>query len=287
MIDDRFTPQDFKIAAAKDINEFLKLYQNRSDKHSGFIANNMLINKLYALRHGYQLYLSDMSEFKEFQIQYPNRHPVWLKPNFVLSVMTKDPSCEWISFMDTDAHFWMDRHQTSLDLFFSTASLMEGSHPYEEIEYQKRKRNGYFPWKEQDLYFIIGMNGMYENGHGVGWPFPIHSTHLDVGCAGVFFVKNNDQGRLMMHQWIYGPENASQEIRDQYEHFAQEWAREQSVLNRIIMPMHSKYIGYYSYRDFVDPDGSAIRHIWTVWKGGRDLFSSKVLHILLPSSNVK
>jgi hypothetical protein len=107
------------------------------------------------------------------------------------------------------------------------------------------------------------MNGMFENGKGIGWPFPIHSTDLDAACAGVFFVKNAPASRAMMRDWVYGPENASAEIQSAFRYFAVSWAREQSILNRIIFPMHKDYFSYYSFHDFVNPKGSAIRHIWS------------------------
>jgi hypothetical protein len=281
MIDDRFTENDFNIAKANTMEEFTLLLQNTTNEQLEFTQLNMRINKLYALRQNYKLFLSDMSEYAEFMSKYPERHSVWLKPNFILDIMNNNPHCDWVSFMDSDAHFWMDRHKTSLDDFFSSATMMEASHPYEEFEYQKRKNNGYYAWKDQKHYFIIGTNGIYQHGQGIGWPLAIHSTAVDAACAGVFLVKNCEKGREMIEEWIYGPKNANQEVLDQYQRFAQEWAREQSILNRIIIPRHTEFTAYYSFRDFVDPDNSAIRHIWTSWKKGRVVLALKNLNILL------
>jgi hypothetical protein len=281
MIDNRFNYQDFVLAKAETIQEYQTLVNKLDESQFGFMRLNMLINKLYALRHGYELYLSDMTEYQDFLKEYPNRHPVWLKPNFILDILNTKPQCQWVAFMDSDAHFWMDRHGTSLDDYFATASMMEASLSYEEFEYQKRKRRGYYPWIEQQIYFIIGMNGIYENGREIGWPLPIHSNTSDPGCAGVVLVRNCNDGKKMIHEWIYGPENASKEILGQYEHFAKAWAREQSVLNRIVIPLHSQHTAFYSFRDFVDPDNSVIRHIWTDWRKGRVHLGKKVLEILL------
>jgi hypothetical protein len=269
MIDDRIIPKDFEVSRAQTVYELQELIKSRTREEMDYTQTNVIINKLYALRHGYKLFLSNMTEYTSFMEEYPKRNSVWLKPNFVLDIMEKQNECEWIAFMDSDAHFWMDHHQTSLDEFFSTASILEGSFPYEEIELQKVYNNGFYPWKLQSPYFLIGANGMYQHGIQIGWPFPMHTVEQDPSCAGVFFVKNTDNGKRMMREWIYGPDNASQEIKDMYEHFSQAWAREQSVLNRIIIPRHSNHVAYYSFMDFASTSGRTIRHIWSQWYEGR------------------
>ena len=278
MIDDRFTFEDQIVADFTSMHE-LKDSLIQRKKKLNFVQLSMYINKAYSIRHGYKLLLSNMTEFKYFLKENPNKHPVWLKPNFIENSMNVHPECEWLSFMDSDAYFWMDNHETSLNDFFSTATLDDGTLRYDEFEYEKRINHGYYPWADQKFILMIGLNGIYKN-EIVGWPAPVHSYDKDYSCAGVFFVKNNDEGKMMMNEWIYGPRNATADQLATFNHFGFNWAREQSVLNRLIIPLYAKDVAFLSFRDFAFIDGHGIQHIWSEFENEREGRMQRVLREL-------
>ena len=275
MIDDRYTAEDHAAAEMTSLSA-LKASLSSRLKSLKFIQLSMYINKAYSLRYGYQLFLSDMSEFKDFLKKNPNRHTVWLKPNFIEATMMKHPECEWISFLDSDSYMWMDKHETSLNDFFSTATIHDATYRYDEYEYEMRVNDGYYPWKDQKFLFMIGLDGIFQKDM-MGWPSPVNIAARDFSCAGVFFVKNNDDGQNLIRQWIHGPDNATADQMETFNHFGFNWAREQSVLNRLILPLYVKDVAYYSYRDFGYIDGQGINHVWTQFKDKRMVWMQRVL----------
>ena len=279
MMDSRFRQEDYLAASATSLKELKQFINTRTDK-IGFPQRSLLINKAYSLKFGYDFVISNATQYEFHLKEYPKRHSVWLKPVFIQDVLEKRPDCEWLAYLDSDAYLWMDQHTVSLDDYFATASINDASVGYDEYSAKKLQTNGYYPWKDQQAYFMIGLDGLNMRDRR-GWPSPALSIEQDYACAGVFFIKNCKKSKQLVDEWIHGPADMTPDIQEAYDFFATNWAREQSILDRIILPKHARGMYIYSFKDFVDPDGTVIRHVWSDISEERDFRGDQDLKELL------
>ena len=220
-----------------------------------------LLNKAYALKHGYQMHITNASQYESY-LKTSDRERDWLKPKYIMSL--RDQGCEWFAYLDSDAFFWMDQQKTSLEDWFAVMSPEDVSVNYEKHQQIRRENGGRYEWRDHDEYFIVGRNGVATTPTML-YPGTFLDTDTDYVCAGVFMVKNNDQGMKMMRDWLVGPRDPSlnqDEVDQAYEKYRREWSRDQRMLNRFIVPLHRKGVSVYSYLDLDHRNGNGIRHYW-------------------------
>jgi hypothetical protein len=219
-----------------------------------------IMNFAYANRHGYQYHASNGDEFANyFNSKFPNYHKSWYKLKFVMDIQERYPNCEWIASLDENSYFWMDNHELDLESWFSVGDIHESSHAYQEFRLRNLRSEQLIPWREQPAIFMIGLSGVYSVLK-IGSPHPPGSHFIDYAPSSVFFVKNNYNGRKLIYDWLFQPDD-SEYTKNLYHHFANHGEREQSILNRIILPKYEYQVFYYSYLDFLAPDGERIRNV--------------------------
>lgn len=280
MMDNRYSANDFELLKLKTINETVEFIRNNF-KNLKFHQLSLAINYLYAIKHGYKVLLSDTTEYAAF-LRETGRHYAWLKPNFVLDTMKRhNDDCEWIAFLDSDAYFWMDRHETSLETWFSTSTPHEVSKNYFTMQQRLRSLNGYYSWHMQSEYFIIGLNGMFHSNQE-GFPSKFLEKDHDYVCTGAFFVRNSLMGRQMMQEWISGGNGTTDEtLRRIYKDYAGRHSWEQRPLNYYILPKHVNGTSVYSFMDFNYRHSNSIRHVWGQFNNERIPRMQKAIDDLL------
>jgi galactosyl transferase GMA12/MNN10 family len=259
MMDTRFNEEHYNINQMNmvELKAFIK------DKFLPWVTMSVVINKAYSLNHGYKLYLSDISEYNH-TLELTKQHPAWMKPNYILDIFSNS-SCDWAVFMDSDSVFYMDKHETSLEDWFSSMSVLDISSNYEKREQERIRRDGNFPWVEQEEYFFVGGNGALDNPEDLGFFRKYLTTAKDYACSGTFLVKNSEEGRDLLNDWINGPSGDTEEeqlIRKQYDEYRTKHSWEQRVMNSYVIPKHRNGTSFFSYKDFAKIDGRGFRHVW-------------------------
>ena len=279
MIDNRFQEQDLKIAAINTIDD-LKETARRLSNTTKYSTLSLILNKAYALKYGYQLFLSDTSEYQVFADK-TGRVPAWLKPNFILDLQSRHLECEWFAYIDSDAFFYMSAQQMDFDEFFDTIDVPDVNPQFMERIQAKRQKGGVFRWRNQKEFLIIGRNGVDTNPP-TGFPGRFLDPGTDYVCTGVFLVKNTNDGRKMMQDWISGPSDMKpSDYEGTYNYFAQRHPWEQRPFNQFIYPKYRQGSIAFSYLDFGHFNGSGIRHIWGVYSSYRIPIMQNAIHELL------
>jgi galactosyl transferase GMA12/MNN10 family len=266
-IDNRYQSDDLCIPNLGSLTELKSLYlrlKNNNSNQNGlhFWQLSLLLNKAYALRHGYTLLISNMTAYNTTLIN-TGLNPAWMKVHFIYDLQNQlsPTECEWFSFLDSDSFFWMDGHRLSLDDFFATASVHEVSLDYDERESARQAMRGYLPWQNQSQVFMIGQNGQYDH-EDLGNLKKRLDPKGDFACTGVWFVKNSDLGREIMRQWRDGTDQ-SLETRQVLRKFRHHVPWEQRGFTRLLYPKFQTEISIFPFRDFNKRDGRVIRHVWT------------------------
>ncbi|KAJ3082648.1 hypothetical protein HDU99_002038 [Rhizoclosmatium hyalinum] len=137
----------------------------------------------------------------------------------------------------------MKLHTKSLEEFFSTKRVAPESHNYKQRELQRNTTGKSTPWHLQEELFIIGMNGEFETKN-----FPdrkYFTRYIDYICSGVFFVKNNDVGKRLIEDWMFGAKDLDEDEMDIYEKAGtqlskDQWAFNNGVLQRQVQRLNWK-----------------------------------------------
>jgi galactosyl transferase GMA12/MNN10 family len=263
-IDDRYGKDDMRIPVLGSISDLKNYYLSlkNESKTIRYCQLSLFLNKAYALRYGYKLIISNLSAYNTTMV-ITGRHPSWMKVHFIYDLQNKlSPSeCEWFSYLDSDAYFWMDRHSLSLDDFIASSSVHEVSLDYDERESKRQSLRGYLHWQKQSQVFIIGQNGQYDNVD-LGVVNKRLDSKGDFVCAGTWLVKNSDKGREIMKQWKDGIDNSTKtsQLLKQYANL-HPW--EQRGFTQLVYAKYQNDISVFPFRDFNKRDGRAIRHIWS------------------------
>ncbi|KAI3658950.1 hypothetical protein MP638_006326 [Amoeboaphelidium occidentale] len=270
-IDSRHDQLSQSILRQKSIEDLKKFTSTNEDRMS-YMHFSIVLNHAYALKHGYRMIMSNTSEYNNV-LNETGLPAVWLKPKYLLDLHEQKEEygdCEWFAMLDSDAFFWMQEHEMSLDQFFSTAAVHETSVNYQERETERLRRGGYFPWSEQSEYFMAGMNGVIAAGdYEKGFPSKFGDFGNDFLCAGVFFVKNNDQGAQLLKDWWLGPEQRDEWTKVRWDWSHKYFSYEQMALNSVVSPKHINGTSVFSFYDFNYKDSNAIRHVWSHWNTER------------------
>lgn len=262
LADDRFSAADLGLASLTS-NEEIQEYARDRFPDLEYWQMTAMINKVYALRFGYDVIMSDLSAYKHFFKDDDARPSVWLKPLFMLDMQYRRPDCTWFASIDSDAYFWMSTQSISLRDWFSTASLHEASSKYQEFERMKRHKGGFFPWEEQHSSFLmIGLNGIFSSPVE-GFPSSYGDIQGDFLCAGVYFIKNTHKSKQFLHDWVFGPFDSSAEEKAAMAEYSHKFSLEQRILNLILYPRFKEQMSIYSFKDFGSKDGQMVRHIWS------------------------
>ena len=243
-----------------DTPTFAELYDKVS-KLSGINSATaaLVINKVYALKFNHRYFITNASQYN--QIDYPWRHSSWLKLTFIQDILANQ-DCEWVSYIDSKSYYYMNSHQLSIQNFLEKISVHDTSANYNEFEYYKRQHNGRFPLELQTDSFKIGLLGL-SHRNKLGHPQPTLSTLIDYASTNVFFIRNSNQGKQLINDWINGTDSMTEDDIQTYQQFSQRYGREQSVLNKVILPYYNEQVSYYSYLDFGDKSSIGIRSILT------------------------
>ena len=218
---------------------------------------SLFINKAFALQFGYPYYISNATNYN--QPLYPLRHSSWLKLDFILDLL-QTQNCDWLAYIDSKSYFYTRQHQLSLETLFSILSVHDSSSNYNEFEYYKRLNNGRFPIENHSDHFKIGLLGL-SHKNKLGYPQATQSLMNDFASTSVFFVRNSEQGRQIITDWINGTNEMTEDEVEVYQQFSKRYGREQSVLNKVIIPYHHNSISFYSYLDFGDASSIATRTV--------------------------
>lgn len=178
----------------------------------------------------------------------------------VKDVQSKFPKCEWVMFLDSKTYFYMDNHQTSIDHWLSTTSIIEHSNQFDSFNTIKRIRKGYYAWRDQLNYFILPLSGVYQEPI-LGNPGIFGDTNSDYVKLNYFFVKNTVNGRKMMDDWINLPNRPDTLTTSIYDQYANSLNYEEGVLTKVLLPLHNQGTNFMSYRTFGLPDGLLMRSV--------------------------
>lgn len=254
--DNRYTTQDIRLSHAKSLGELARSVNEIGNLT--FHQQNIVLNTAYALKYGYHIHLTDYQHDIDTSA-YADRHPSWYKLFYPLHVMEKDPWCQWLAFLDSDAFFWMDGHTLSLEDYFATTVVDVLSSNYKEFEKQLQLRNGSFPLADQSVFFMIGLNGDPEGGdrwHAGFWNADESSGAFV--CAGLWFVKNSHQGSHLLHHWSSG----TNVERSEFLRYRSDFPWEQAILHKSTLQKFRHGINIYPYKYFGAQDGTKIIHHW-------------------------
>jgi hypothetical protein len=246
------------VASIQQLHQYAEGLSKDSSELS-YWQRTALMNSAYALKFGHKVILSNLSSYRDVFAE--PRNSVWLKPSFMLDLQNTRQDCDWFASIDSDAWFWMSNHTVSLLQWFSTASLHEASSGYYEFEAEKRNRRGFYEWGEQKAFLLVGLNGMFSSPVE-GWPNLYGDKENDFICAGVYFLKNCAESKRLLHDWVSGPVDISDEETAIMQEYAFKFPLEQRILNAILYPRYKDGVHIYSYRDFGAKRGPLIRHVW-------------------------
>ena len=256
---DSVQPIDVDISNAKTIRDLTNVLKGSSNiDWSRYLS---AANKAYALKHDYSYHIMSNDEYgKIAKKRFPNRNPSWWKLSMVKDVQSMFPKCQWVMYLDMKSYFYMDKHQTSLDHWISTTSIIETSHNYDHYNTVKRERKGYYAWKDQPVYFMVPLAGVYQEPT-LGSPGIVGDVNSDYAKLNYFLVKNTVAGRKLMDDWINLPSRPDQPTTLIYEKYATAPNFEEGILSRVILPLHNAGTHFLSYRTFGLPDGLLLRSI--------------------------
>lgn len=279
LADNRFSERDLLLAEIESdsaLKDFIA-QDPQSAKDWGYWRKTALINTAYALKHGHNVVVSDLSAYQSTYNE--SRSSVWLKPAFMLDLQYKRPDCQWFAMLDSDAYFWMANHTVALSEWFATKSLHEATPRYYQYEDERRRRNGYYDWGDGEAILHIGLNGVFSEPQE-GFPNAYGGKKDDFMCAGVYFLRNSHVSKRLLHDWVHGPSDASSEEREAMAFYAHKFPFEQRILNLVLFPRYRDYIHIHSYRDFGSKDGTMIRHVWSQFSHERSsLIESDLIKI--------
>jgi hypothetical protein len=242
----RYTDIDLEITRSKDYQQLRDIDVSKMNSTSLYLY----INKMYALKHQYRLMISNGSEDQDFMTKYPMRHHSWLKLNFIVDIQETQTDCEWIAVISPLVFFAMDKHHVPLETFFERTNVHDSSFTFPVYQRERSRNGGVYRLDRHVDSFKIGLSGVYLHPKK-GYPAPSFSGKHSYTSPKVFFIRNNSDGKRMMQDWLHGPKHMSDSITQVYNFYSQKSSWEQSVLEKVIIPLHSSSVSLYSYKDML------------------------------------
>ncbi|KAJ3289224.1 hypothetical protein HDU79_004237 [Rhizoclosmatium sp. JEL0117] len=274
-VDSRYSLSDFGIAEFSDLRQITNYITRELEKPlanqtlNQYWTLSLLINKHYALKHGYKIFASTGEEYVQKRAAVGQRI-TWDRVYQLTDLMSNHPAtnCTWFAYLDSDVYLWMKRHTQSLDDYFSTTRVAPESYNYKERELQRNETGKYEPWHMQNESFIVGRNG--QDSPRLGYPGVFMGRSDDYICAGLFFVKNNDIGKRLIKDWMFGAPDFTDEERQIHKKAGQElFSYEQLVLNNGIFQRYFNASSVYSFKEFHYKFEGGFRHVWSDSNGDR------------------
>ena len=258
---DDLLPIDKEILNAKNLEELRQILNKDLKTKIDWSRYVTAANKAYSLKHHYTYHVFNTEDYKKIATKrYRNRNRSWWKLLMIKDVQQKEPKCEWIMHLDMKTYFYMDNHQTSLDHWISTSSIVETSKNYDYFNTIRRMRKGYYSWNDQDSYFIVPLAGVYQDPP-FGRPGLVGDPNSDYAKSTYFIVKNNVIGRNLVEEWVNGPNKPEPAVLEAFQSFANASNCEEGILTRVVLPIHFSGTNFMSYRTFGLPDGLLMRSI--------------------------
>ncbi|ORY48281.1 hypothetical protein BCR33DRAFT_714668 [Rhizoclosmatium globosum] len=228
---------------------------------------SILITTHYAMKHGYKVFASNGEKYLPHRVSL-RQNEYWGRVHFLQDLISSpETRCKWFAYADSDVFPWMNAHTVSLTDYFSTQNVALESYNYNERKQQLDKHKGYYPWHLQRESFIIGLNGQFEPR--LGWPGTFLGNGSYYICSGLFFVRNDDIGRRLIRDWMYGAADFSHEERELHHLAGHTFAWDQRALNFGVFQRYVNVSSVYTFKQFHYKDGDAFRHVWSEFDAER------------------
>lgn len=283
---DQFNEGAMGLASSLDYQQLEERYNASLQENHGqeppFLTNILFLNKAYALRHKYNFFVSNGTQYREQQ-QKDQVNSAWLRILFVQDILRNNQECEWVLWLDADATVWMGGHTFSIEEWLASTSVHELSHNFMAEDLRRIRMRGHVPFNLHGSHFMAGLNGISRGTDANGYSgFPGNflgrpSFDQDYICSGIWFVRNSAVGREMLENW-WG-----------YIHKVETWKLnhpyEQRVLNLYILPLYQIHVAVYSFQHIGNINSNGIRHLWRDAGDVRDALAKRMVHYIRSPKN--
>ncbi|KAJ3290868.1 hypothetical protein HDU79_002884 [Rhizoclosmatium sp. JEL0117] len=281
LIDSRLKPYHHEIAqftAVEELTEYISEDLRKpvvNQTVTEYWTLSTLLVKHYALQHGYKVITSNGEAYAANMTKL-GQNDYWGRVHLLWDLMNNASTpCDWFAYGDSDVFPYMKLHTKSLEEFFSTKRVAPESHNYKQRELQRNTTGKYTPWHLQEESFIIGMNGEFETKN-----FPdrkYFTRYIDYICSGVFFVKNNDVGKRLIEDWMFGAKDLDEDEKDIHEKAGTQLSKDQWAFNNGVLQRYYNVTSIYVFNEFNSRNMGAIRHVWSIFGGERIPLMSSLL----------
>ena len=255
--DPMLTRLELTLDNVRDETEFLKRYHGLESIRTN-ASLSLLLNKAYAIRHNYPYFASNGHEYEPFLAQYSHYNSSWIKLKFIHDIQVNNPGCKWIAYLSTNSYFWMDGHEENLAHWMNSIEIMDTSKSYRKLQ---ELRLNFRPLENEmdalGVVLLVGLEGVYHR-LGPGKYYPALSRFLDYASDSVFLVRNNHVGKNLIWDWLYQPDH-TEYVGNLYNHYGNHGKREQTILNRLIIPHYEDRTAFLSFKDTQFKQGNIIR----------------------------
>ncbi|KAJ3290624.1 hypothetical protein HDU79_003101 [Rhizoclosmatium sp. JEL0117] len=284
IIDNRIKQEELDIArftSPKQLQDFiaeeLKKPWDQQQLLNQYWTLQLLLTKHYAIKHGYKVFVSNTATYAANLTALGQVHN-WGRVHYLMDLMNRpDIGCDWFVYLDSDAYPWMKGHKVSLEEYFSVQQVAVESYNYKERHVYRQNNGKHYPWNEQKESFLIGLSGQWEPR--MGWPgiFLGYEHRADYLCSGIFLIKNNDIGKRLMRDWMYGAEDFSDQEKEIHRDSGIHFTADQHALCGGVFQRYYNVSSVYTFREFQYHFEGAFRHVWGQFQKDRVPFMTAAL----------